>query len=461
MAIAATVVWEVRTTATAGNVNGGGYKPGASGTDFSQQNAAQYNLTGVTTAAADAILLSASAAADMVGNIAHITSGTNFTVGWYEILSVSVGVSITLDRTCTTAAGAAGVVNIGGAISLAAANDDAVFETMVAGNTMHIKSGTYTIGGAVSVATDGTTAASVEIIGYNATRNDNPATADRPVLAFGANTSTFNGDYYNFSYITFTVTNSGGVITGLGSVVRKCKSTNSSGTANRLAFSLNGGIVLDSEIISTLGTGVNINAVSNTTPKIVGCYIHDSTIGISFDSFDVGVAAFNIIETIVTTGINIGTGSDDHLIMNNTIYGAATPAGSSTGILLAATTGLYSLIMNNIITGFVTGISSAAVSTSNVYINNNLFNNTTNYTNVSAGAGSLTLDPAFVDAPNGNFAVGANMKAVALPGAFPGGLSTGYLDIGAVQRQEPAGGGSIEVSINSVNITKATGVIGY
>ncbi len=34
------------------------------------------------------------------------------------------------------------------------------------------------------------------------------------------------------------------------------------------------------------------------------------------------------------------------------------------------------------------------------------------------------------------------MKAGAVPGGFPGALSTGYLDQGAVQRQEPAGGGT-------------------
>lgn len=41
-----------------------------------------------------------------------------------------------------------------------------------------------------------------------------------------------------------------------------------------------------------------------------------------------------------------------------------------------------------------------------------------------------------------NFNVGTNLKATGYPGVFPGGLTTGYLDIGAVQRQEAGGGGS-------------------
>ena len=439
MAIAATIEWEARTTGTASNANSGGFKPGASGTDYSQQDAAQYNLTLVTTAGADAVLLSASAAAVMVGNLAHIISGTNFTAGWYEIISVSVGVSITLDRTCTTAAGAAGVVNIGGALSLGSA-DDAVFESMEAGNTMHIKAGTYTMGGNVAMAKNGTEFASIILRGYNAARNDNPTGANRPTLAFGANTANF-GNYVDFGHLIFTITAANGVEAGTGSITTNCKSTNSSVTAGRDAFSITSAMLIDSEAISTNGQALTIDTTGNC--KINGNYLHDSDYGVSIGAADGCVISFNIIDTIVTAGINAGSVSNDHVIMNNSIYGAATPAGSSTGINFAATTGIRTLVMNNIISGFVTGINSAAVVTANLFRNNDLFNNTTNYTNVTAGTGSITTDPGFTDAPNGNFAVGANMKAAAFPGAFPGALSTGYLDIGAVQRQEPAGGGGL------------------
>jgi hypothetical protein len=40
-----------------------------------------------------------------------------------------------------------------------------------------------------------------------------------------------------------------------------------------------------------------------------------------------------------------------------------------------------------------------------------------------------------------NFAIGTNLKAKGFPGAFPAGLTTGYLDIGAAQRQEAGAGG--------------------
>lgn len=56
---------------------------------------------------------------------------------------------------------------------------------------------------------------------------------------------------------------------------------------------------------------------------------------------------------------------------------------------------------------------------------------------------TLSADP-FVNAAAGNFALnntaggGAACRAAGIPGAFPGGLTTGYLDIGAVQHQETA-----------------------
>lgn len=440
MALASTIIFRANTAGTAGNVNGGGYKPGSSGTDFSRQNAAQYDLTGVTTAAADAILLTASAAADMVGNVAKINSGTNFTVGWYEIISVVVGTSITLDRTCTTAAGSAGAVKIGGYLSLGSA-DDAVFEALAPGNKLYIEKGTYTIDGNVSVANDGTAALPINIVGRDGSDTVAPTGANRPILAFGANTANFLGDYYNFYNLDFTTTAPAGIFVQAGSILRNCKSFNSSATANRAAFSLSGlgSRVIDCEAISTAGDG--IDQASGQASHITGCYIHDcGAKGIDLVGTSVRTSiTFNIIDNCAT-GISMGSGSTEIFVQNNTLHGANTPAG--TGIDLLATTAIKCTFMNNSISGFVTGVNSAAAVESNFYDYNNFFNNTTNRTNVTAGPNDTALDPAFTDAPNGNFAVGANMKAIAFPGAFPGGLTTGYLDIGAVQRVEPTGGSS-------------------
>ena len=71
------------------------------------------SLTGLSTSAANAIILTASATKAMIGNGLQITGGTNFTTGIYSITAVTAATSITVDRTCTTAAGASGTCGIG------------------------------------------------------------------------------------------------------------------------------------------------------------------------------------------------------------------------------------------------------------------------------------------------------------------------------------------------------------
>lgn len=192
MALSANTVWEIRTGGS--DTNGGGFVTGASGVDYSQQNSAQYALTNVTTAAANAILLSASAAADMVGNILYIASGTNFTVGFYQVTAVSVGVSITVDRTCTSAAGALGVVNVGGALATPGQLAANLITVGIDGMNAWMKVGTYTLTGATPNVSGGPVDASAATItgirfqleGYSVTRGDR---AGRPELNAGTQTS--------------------------------------------------------------------------------------------------------------------------------------------------------------------------------------------------------------------------------------------------------------------------------
>lgn len=511
MALAADIVWELRASATAGNVNGGGFKTGASGTDYSQQDAAQYALTGVTSAGAGDTFLTASAAANMVGNVCRVVSGTNFTAGWYEIIAVSVGVSVQVDRAVTTGVGAAGVINIGGAMSMNSTLDDDLFEVFIPGNTVYIKSGTYGLGETVSVGTGiGTAAAPINVIGYNATRGDNPTGSSRPLLACAAFSFTF-GTFTNISNLILTGTAASVCTVSTGGSALNVKSLNSSTTPARTALS---GGVSDCTIINCEAVSQNGIASSITSRgRLIGSYLHDSDVGIQIATSGPFVQNC-LIESNKTAGIQITATTNSNYIANNTIYGSEAKIG--TGISLANNTQITSII-NNIIYGHVTGVSQATAQIkSNMGWFNNFNNNTTNATNYTLSSTDTTSNPTFTSASqltgstattsgsvltqsggdfstvtdnvdylrvvsgtgvaagiylitahtattltvnntlgtssggdvvwvvpvNHNLSIGTNLKAAAFPGLFPGSETTGYMDTGAVQRQEPTGGGS-------------------
>src|SRR4051812_7511364 len=108
MALASTTEWDISTTGTS-NTNGCGFNPsntgngGTCGTNYALQDSPQWSFGDLASTSASSWLVVTSASHTFVasdcGNLIHIISGTNFTAGWYEILSVSGGAA-TLDRAC-------------------------------------------------------------------------------------------------------------------------------------------------------------------------------------------------------------------------------------------------------------------------------------------------------------------------------------------------------------------------
>ena len=177
--IDATCAWELRASATGGNVNGGGYVTGGGGTDFSLQDAAEDSNTDLVVANGNFDRVYSAAAdfdqAKWVGNVIHITdtgAGAQFLVGWYEIIGHGDDADdyFDLDRNCATGNDTNGDWYIGGAMSLASAWDDAFFEQITPGNTIWMEVGTYTTAQNVTVVKDGTLTAPILISGYKDSR---------------------------------------------------------------------------------------------------------------------------------------------------------------------------------------------------------------------------------------------------------------------------------------------------
>jgi len=392
MAIGATCVWEVRTTGA--NTNGGGYTSG--GTDYSQQPGAQYALVGVTSAGAGNTVLSASAAADMVGNIGCCVSGTNFTTSeFFEVLSVVAEVSITFGTSHAAASictgiGADGVINIGGAFLIGGTRDDEWADSVTAGNKVWVASTaggvTYTPAENMIAIVNGTALLPKTFEAYLDIRGTKPTDADRPTIAHTV--FTFVSSNYNiWKYFIFTSTTQYGFQIGQYNVIIECKAT---GGAGSKAFGGgNGDIYINCEGISATGTALELLSYSHT----VNCYFHDSSIGIDMSAATGDSISHSIIDTC-TTGIKLTSGNDS-LFLNNTIYNC------TTGI--SGTTAYQQNFINNIITGCTTGASWTSEVKINFWDYNCWNNNPVDVSKVTKGPNDITANPLLNNPAAGDF----------------------------------------------------------
>jgi hypothetical protein len=449
MALSGSTVWEVRTAGS--DTNGGGFVTGASGTDWSQQDAVKYALTGLTTAAANAIISTASASADMVGNIIQITSGTNFTAGFYQIISVSAGVSITVDRNCTTAAGAAGVGNIGGALATV---NQAIVNMTINGMIAYIKAGSYTR--TTTMTLNGTGGKPYTLIGYTSTRTDN----GQATITTASNITlvTYSGgNIWIFKNLVFSST--------AGTAGQGFDGTNSS--YNISLYFIN---CLFSGLKDALHTG---SSVGFTPLHMDNCEIKNCTnVGIEFlsssstlvllDSFIHGCTSDGIacssnaltlfmVRSIVYNnsgkGVNLSSNNShqiycyDSAICSNTSDGLAyTNAGIQNVTLVIHNT----IIQSN--GGWGLNINTTGGLGYQSVLNNAFRNNTSgNYTAVVTSTGEVTLTGDPFTAAGTDFSLNntAGAGAACRQAGFPGVLQTGgtgYADIGPLRHQDPAAG---------------------
>lgn len=396
MAIAAAAEWDATTTGS--NDNGGFFVTGASGTDFSQQTSPQYALTGLTTGGATAVVTYASAAADMVGNGFKVVSGTNATVGWYEIISVSVGVSFTVDRNwCSGAVAGDGVGNVGGSVCLTDANVDTMLEAFTIGNILHVKSGTHALGATVNVASNGGTSSPKIIRGYNTTHGDNPLADTRPLITTTVGI-TF-GNNWNFEYLRFhTATDSVHLLTiTSANKIISCKFTNY-GTVAGFAGILSAGVdnfVYGCELVSLFGSAIN----TTNGGTFHGNWFHHSDKGLTQGTTATveGEIEFNIISDCTTHGLNLSVGTTSfRSINNNTIVDNVT--NRIIGIEMASGTTDTRIFANHIV-GCSKGIDHNTASAQTVGFDdyNNYYNCTTDVENWIKGPNSIDQNPGFVN----------------------------------------------------------------
>lgn len=460
MSLSTAGVWEVRTTGD--DTNGGGFKSGASGTDYSQQDAKNTvgNNISTTDAVANGTTTITSAlgtfTSGIVGNFVYFQGGTGaIAAQWREVTVFTNATTITIDAIIAASTGM--TMNIGGALlspSIAAA-------TKVAGNDVWIKSGTYSItsasadvaGGRVLEDTGGVDQTNMSRWeGYQTTRGDRAA---RPILQVSGAIGTFTVFTLGITYINIINIEVDGAaktaLRGFDTSQSYCRAIlcKASNCTNSGFYYNNGNNVSWWRCQATGCSTIAAFKADSTGILVLDCEATGNTIhGFSAHHSSAYIRCISASNTGASTDGFAGSSVGDRFI-DCVSYG-----NGRAGFDLAGNTGIGALLENCIAEGNGgEGYRTDGVK-QNAYLNRCAgYNNTSGNYNTSnllavnvesfvAGTASF-----FVDAANGNFALnttsggGASARAAGYPGLMPRGLSTGYHDIGPIQHADPGGGG--------------------
>ena len=441
--LASDTVWEVRPT-NGDNTFGACYAvslAGGSSVDYSQQNSAQLSLTDLATTGVVTTLTSVTGGFTdaMIGNCIRINSGTNFTVGWYQIITRVDTNTVTLDRAPSTGVGSSGAGKVGGATKTLTGQSSVTLmnssNSATSGHHIYVKNEAWNE--AVSANNDGAVGNPIIIEGYNTTRGDEPTGSNRP-----RNNKAGSGTPFNIAGAGNTVWKhlwgsngaSVGWLISVTNILVNVRASNN-GTDGFSISSTNVSLI-NCESDNNSGKGID-SGTTNTPLYIIGCYIHNNTsTGISH-----AATGLTLVDSIITAngshGVAFTNNTGIHFLVNNTID--ANTGGSTDGVNIA--TGIKwvtgSVFMNNIISnnGRDGVRSTDATSIANVAIDyNNFYGNAgTARTNFPTGSHDIALDPQYVSTSGGNYAVGPNMRNVGFPGVFPASTTQGFLTIGAAQ----------------------------
>lgn len=443
MAISSAMEFDVRTTGA--DTNSGAFKAGATGTDRSQQDSAQITYSDLVIGSTTTQLTSSANpfTSAEVGNTIRISSGTGFTTGIYEVVSVSGSVA-TMDRSVGTASSTGGNGKLGGAL----ATPIPAAAAMVSGNTVWIRSGTYTL--TAPAALTGTVTVG-SFIGYGSTHGDGGTaptitTATNSVELFqlwGSSIVLFD----NLALTTTAATPSNGISTGnhgavTAAVIVGCTL---SGFANGVCGN-NDATHYTFSTLNLLRTEVKnctVGVQNNSgTLNVAASYIHGNT-GNGIFCTTLGFAERTIFASNGGAGLFVNLSSIYPAIRSCTFA-----ANGASGLSIV---GDYGLIENCIFYGNTgRGISNTSGSTYTFYVANNAFgaNTIAAYTTPlilpAAGQVTLTANP-FTDSPSGDYSLNATAGGGALCKAAGYGVAsfgTTYLDIGAIQSQGSSGSSS-------------------
>lgn len=413
MAVNPTAIWRVRPGGN--NTNGGGYDPGIAspGTDYSQADSAHVTFDGTTITATTAgvgatiTITGYTVAATDVANALHITGGTNFIAGWYYIQSVGAG-TWTLDRNCTTGAGAAMTGSMGGGWADFWTNTTSAAAVIVPGNIVYILgSGTpnpasytydYTASKFTSVSGD-TTNGYIQYLNDPSTpsyKAPPDTTGGMPVVRC-ADTVFDQPEYFRVSGLYFvasanTAGNNGALnpqgATGTSQAIGCVFDQFGFDTSFCGGYGLS---VFGCEVFTSVTATLNIvcSGINIQGGMAISCNVHDLNVSGGIRLVGNGIVAFCVVAKCGSTGITkTGGGSGFFSIFNNTVDGNGEYGiNIAAGVITASTSCFNNIISNHTAVGkaglFISSGTAATNDRLRHFIDYNTFyNNTTNVSNI-------------------------------------------------------------------------------
>jgi hypothetical protein len=464
MSLSQAMNWDVRTTGS--DSNGGAFLDGGTGTDYSQQNSPQITYTDLVIQASNFNLKSAANpfTSAHIGNVINITSGTGFTTGRYQVLNVIAGNEAQMDRALGTAASTGGNGVLGGAMATigAAATAASVY------NEIHVKAATYTLTAAISL----TGSKDLTFHGYGTSHLDR---GTKPLVTTSTNstilfsTSGSYGHYFawaNFSFSNTATTRAVGINLNQGGIwAVDCIFD---GFTIGIDGQGEGQQIYRCEFKNCTTYGLFFNPGDNylKVSMLSCCYIHNNAVGMRVQNTGSGLVLQNcIIASNTSQGIDFASTQYNNVhLYSNTIAGNGTD-----GIAFASGAVRWFSIINNIFYGnggygirhsfsaVVGGRYNPLLFLSNAYGSNTSGNSSEAAFGTGLSAVTLTVSP-FTASGSGDYSLnstaggGAACKASGYA-TFPGGLSTGIPDIGAVQT---SGAGSTGGLITNTSMSGGT-----
>lgn len=402
MAFTDVLVWEIRTAGS--DANGGAFDPitGVPGTDFSQQDSAQFSYTDIVidaTTNTDCTSAARPFTSVDVGNIIKITSGTGFTVQSVLIKSVTAGVA-RMDKSLGTLGSTGGTGNLGGAKG----SPGEVAGLIVTDNIIYVKSGTYTIGSG-TVNTSGNkidTTVSGYWIGYETTRGDY---GTKPVFSTAQSSLSIFRCGVGASHVrNLKVAQTAGTSTkgfecdGAGTTWLLCEAADIAGPG----FDIGG---INQTLVECEAHGCTTNSgqfnVFNSSSMFIRCIARNS--GAGTPGFNIGEECYLegcIADTNTISGFTITSFSDGSVLVrcisyNNTEEGFGTTTGATSVVFD------HCIAEENGSNGF--DVNQAPVTLINCAGYNNTSGNVAGITpTVNINFQNLTVS-AFVDAVSNDF----------------------------------------------------------